>query len=100
MTYINGIDNEKKDGCFFCDAWAETGRERENLVLGRGRGAFIMMNRFPYSNAHLLIAPTRHIGVMEEASDEEGAELWRLTTLAKRALSNAFSPSGFNVVPE
>ena len=97
MTYINDINCEKKSGCFFCDAWAEVGRERENLLVGRGRSAFIMMNRFPYSNAHLLIAPTRHIGVMEETDDEEGAELWRLTTLAKRALTNAFAPNGFNI---
>lgn len=97
MTYINDIDSEKKEGCFFCNAWAEAGRERENLVVGRGQGAFIMLNRFPYSNAHLLIAPQRHIGYMEEATEEEGAELWRLTALAKRALSNAFSPHGFNV---
>ncbi|MCC8165641.1 MAG: HIT domain-containing protein [Planctomycetes bacterium] len=97
MTYINNIEEEKKEGCFFCNAFAETGREVENLVVGRGRDAFIMLNRFPYSNAHLLIAPARHFGTMEEATDAEGAELWRLTTLAKKALSNAFSPHGFNV---
>ncbi len=97
MTYINEIDNKKEAGCFFCNAWNRLGEERETLLVGRGRNAFIMLNRFPYANAHLLIAPARHIGSMEEATPEEGAELWRLTTLAKKALANAFSPHGFNV---
>lgn len=97
MSYINDIHTEKEEGCFFCNAWSQQGRERENLVVGRGEGAFIMLNRFPYSNAHLLIAPARHAGSMEDVSNDEGAELWRLTTLAKQALTNAFSPQGFNV---
>lgn len=97
MTYISDIDAEKKEGCFFCNAWKELGRERENLVLGRGAGVFVMMNRFPYVNGHLLIAPARHIGDMEEATAEEGAELWRLAVLAKKALGKVLAPQGFNV---
>lgn len=97
MTYIDDLGGEKREGCFFCNAWNEEGRELENLLLARGGAAFIMFNRFPYSNGHLMIAPARHIGYMEEATDAEGAELWRLTTIAKRALSNAFGPQGFNI---
>lgn len=97
MSYINEIDTVKEEGCFFCNAWSREGEERETLLVGRGKGAFIMLNRFPYSNAHLLIAPARHAGSMEEVTYEEGAEIWRLTTLAKQALTNAFSPHGFNV---
>ncbi len=97
MSYIGDVDTEKREGCFFCNAWTERGREDEHLVLGRGRGCFIMLNRYPYSNAHLLIAPARHFGAMEEATAGEGAELWRLTVLAKRALAKAVNPGGFNV---
>ena len=97
MTYIGDIDKEKDDGCFFCRYWRETGRERENLVLGRGRDAFILLNRYPYTNGHLMIAPARHAGLMEEVADAEGAEIWRLTTIAKKALTNAFGPQGFNI---
>lgn len=97
MSYINDIGAEKKEGCFFCNAWKEAGNEREHLVLGRGRNAFIMLNRYPYSNAHLMIAPAEHKGSMEDVSDEVGAELWRLATIAKKALSRAINPNGFNV---
>ncbi len=97
MSYILANDGEKKDGCFFCNGWKETGSERENLVVGRGSNALIMLNRFPYSNAHLMIAPARHAGNMEDMTPEEGAELWRLTVIAKQALANAFRPDGFNI---
>ncbi len=97
MSYINDIGAEKKEGCFFCNAWSETGAERDNLVLGRGKNAFIMLNRFPYSNAHLLIAPAEHAGSMEDVSDAIGAELWRLAVIAKKALAKAIAPQGFNV---
>lgn len=97
MTYIGDIDKEKEQGCFFCNAWQDVGNEKKHLLLGRGQNAFIMMNRYPYSNGHLLIAPVRHAGLMEDVTAEEGAELWRLTTIAKKALSEVMSPHGFNV---
>lgn len=97
MTYIDEIDKEKEEGCFFCNAWKNHGEEKQRLVLGRGKSAFIMMNRFPYSNGHILIAPARHVGVMEDVTDDEGAEIWRLTTLAKKALTQTMHPHGFNV---
>ena len=97
MTYIGEVDKEKAEGCFFCNAWRAVGAEREHLVVARGEACLIMLNRYPYTNAHLMVAPVRHVGTMEEVTDEEGAELWRLATLSKRALSNAFSPQGFNI---
>ena len=97
MTYIGDVDGKKEEGCFFCNAWNQRGREEENLLLARGEQCFIMMNRYPYTNAHLMIAPARHAGSMEDVTTEEGCELWRLTTLAKMALTNAFAPHGFNI---
>ncbi len=97
MTYIGGIDDAKKDGCFFCDAWNSVGAEKEHLVLGRGRGAFVMLNRYPYANGHLMIAPAAHTGQMEDVPPEVGAEIWRLAVLAKQALAEAMRPQGFNV---
>lgn len=56
-----------------------------------------MMNRYPYTNAHLMIAPVRHVGSMEEVTDAEGAEIWRLTTIAKKVLGKTVGAHGFNV---
>ncbi len=97
MTYIGGMDEKKREGCFFCNAWSGLGAEKEHLVLGRGEAAFVMLNRYPYTNGHLMIAPAAHTGEMEGVPDETGAEIWRLATLAKRALSEAMRPHGFNV---
>lgn len=97
MTYIGDIEKEKEEGCFFCNGFKGVGDEKKHLVLGRGNGAFIMMNRYPYTNAHLMIAPVRHVGSMEEVTDAEGAEIWRLTTIAKKVLGKTVGAHGFNV---
>lgn len=55
------------------------------------------MNRYPYSNGHLMIAPVRHIGVMDDADAEEGLDLWQTAVMAKKALAAAFKPDGFNI---
>jgi ATP adenylyltransferase len=97
MTYIGGIDKEKEEGCFFCNAWRGVGAEKEHLVLGRGRSAFVMLNRYPYTNGHLMIAPAAHEGRMEDVDADVGAEMWRLAVVAKKTLSAAMRPQGFNV---
>ena len=96
MTYI-GSSEEKKNGCFFCDAWKDVDNKKKHLLLGRRKNCFVMLNRYPYTNGHLMIAPVRHIGVMEDVNDIEGLDLWQTTVLAKQALAKAFSPDGFNV---
>lgn len=96
MAYIGGHE-EKKPGCFFCDAWNDLGREEEHLLLFRKNACFIMLNRYPYSNGHLMVAPSRHIGTMDETTDAEGVNLWQTTILAKKALQRAFNPDGFNI---
>ncbi len=58
LEYIKRADEE--EGCFFCHA-AE-GPDEEGLVVHRGQRAFVVLNKFPYSSGHLLVAPLRHIG--------------------------------------
>lgn len=96
MAYVGSCE-DKKPGCFFCDAWREQSEERKHLLLARRKKCFVMLNRFPYSNGHLMIAPVRHVGAMDETDADEGLELWETTILAKTALSRAFSPDGFNI---
>jgi ATP adenylyltransferase len=82
--------------CLFCRLRAEKDDEA-NLVLARGRGAFVVMNRFPYNNGHLMVAPNRHVGDFEKLRPAESAELDRLVKAALRALRLAMKPHGFNV---
>jgi len=81
--------------CIFCDALK--GRDdRKAAILLRGRRNFIMLNRFPYTPGHLMIAPCRHLGDFERARPEEAAELTELLRLALRVLRAAYHPHGFN----
>jgi ATP adenylyltransferase len=81
--------------CIFCEA-VKGGDERKAAVLYRGRRNFIMLNRYPYTPGHLMIAPCRHLADFEKARPEEAAELAELLRLALRVLRAAYSPHGFN----
>lgn len=85
-----------KRRCLFCNL-LKAKDDRENLILRRGRYAFIVMNRFPYNNGHLMVAPNRHTMDIETLSASEGKELLRLTQKSLAALRRALKPHGFNV---
>ena len=94
MAYIGDI-GKNDSSCFLCDAVA--GDPVEHLVIWKNDLTFCVMNRFPYNNGHLLIAPIRHIADLTEATDEEMLDLMRLVRDTQRLLSMAISPHGFNV---
>ena len=84
--------------CFICDGIAASDKhDRENLVLYRGKNSVIIMNRFPYSNGHTMVAPVRHINDPRFMTDEEWVELGRLTQLMLEVLTNTIHPHGFNI---
>ena len=62
--------NKKNKGCFLCEHIKEN-RDRENLILYRGKKAFIIMNKYPYNNGHLMVAPYRHVKSIEDLFEEE-----------------------------
>jgi len=83
--------------CFICRDVANPEDDNNNLVLWRSSCCIVMLNRFPYNNGHLLIAPARHIPDLEQASDEELLEMTKLIRESQKALSLAIEPHGFNV---
>lgn len=97
MAYIKKFSNEGKNSkCFLCKAAGENDDER-NLVVFRGRTSFVIMNRFPYNNGHLMIAPYRHVGNILDLGDEESSEIMKLMKLAVAALKEEYKPDGFNI---
>ena len=86
----------EQEGCVFC---AEAAGERgaDSLVVARGENAFVLLNKFPYSSGHLMVAPLRHIGELGELTAGEAAEIHRLTTAAIDALRRVYGPDAFNV---
>jgi ATP adenylyltransferase len=82
--------------CLFCNL-LKTKDDRGNLMLYRGRHAFVVMNRFPYNNGHLMVAPNRHTADLETLSSAESTELFRLVQKALAVLRRGLKPQGFNV---
>jgi ATP adenylyltransferase len=69
----------------------------KNLVLWRTQKCIVILNRYPYNNGHLLIAPARHIGELDKATEDELLEMFKLIRESQKALSLAIKPHGFNV---
>ena len=92
---IQYILNEKPGGCILCDKPREN-KDVQNYILYRGDKNFIMLNSYPYNPGHLMVAPYRHTGNLEELTVEERNEHFELVCHSVRVLKEAFSPGGFN----
>ena len=95
-SYLTSPKSESSDSCIFCTA-ASSGNERETLTLYRGTSTLVMLNRYPYSNGHLMVAPVAHEARLFDSSDGALRSLIRLTAEAQRILSDVYHPDGFNV---
>ena len=95
IKYIQGLSGHSE--CFLCDVLATPEKDRDNLVLWRTKHAFVVFNKYPYNNGHLLIAPTRHVGNFDSSSDEEMLAIMKLVRQCQRVLQVAVKPHGFNV---
>lgn len=93
---IEYIRSPKHEGCIFCD-FPKENRDDERLILHRGKMSFIIMNNYPYNPGHLMIAPYRHVGQLEELTQEEMEEIMSLASMAVRAIKESMSPDGFNI---
>src|SRR2546423_689145 len=99
MQYIRSLQDPRGDECFFCSAAnaATDDERRKRLVLWPTDLSFVMMNRFPYTNGHLLVAPKAHKADPEELAAEEHRDLMQQTTEGVRLLRRAVSAQGFNI---
>ena len=95
MEYIGNIGKGDEE-CIFCSKPAED-KDEENFILYRGKCAFIILNAFPYSNGHLLVAPYRHTADLAGLNEAEASELLALTQLGVQVLRKAMNPEGFNI---
>lgn len=86
----------KGKGCFLCKSFASV-RDRDNLLLKRGKTCVVLMNRYPYTSGHLMVAPIRHVATLEDMNQRELAEMMQLTQQAIRALKKIARPHGFNI---
>lgn len=93
-NYIEG--QTKEEGCVFCNALAKQD-DPESLVVHRGQRSFVIVNLYPYTNGHLMVAPNEHQPSLELLDAETRAEMIELVTQAMMALKAAYNPHAFNV---
>ncbi|HKT80149.1 MAG TPA: HIT domain-containing protein [Vicinamibacterales bacterium] len=98
LSYVTGAAHGVA-GCVFCDAAnaGESADPKDSLVVFRGEHTFVILNRYPYNNGHVLVAPYRHVAALSSLSAAELTELMRLTRNAEVALTEAYQPHGINL---
>lgn len=92
MEYIL---SDKEDGCFLCDAVQESPSE-ENLLLYRTEHSMVVMNRFPYNNGHILVAPVVHTADLSDLTETQYHETMELFRFSLKVLEKSIDPEGFN----
>jgi len=94
MAYLRG-DEPLPEGCLFCVK--PQSEDAKAHIVHRGRLCYVILNRFPYNNGHLMVVPYVHVATLEELDAETLAELMASTQLCLRVLREAYSPQGFNL---
>ena len=94
MEYI--VSEQKGKGCVFC-AGDDRSEDEKRLILYAGSLTIVMMNRFPYTNGHLLVAPIRHVSGLDSLNEEEILDFMTVVQKSIKVLKRVMSPEGFNV---
>ena len=94
MAYIE--DRNSEPGCLFCLRLAEADGA-ENLILHRGRHAFVILNRFPYTNGHMMVVPIQHQASLEALDEPTRSEVMELANRSLKVLRRAYGAEAFNL---
>ena len=93
-SYISAA--REASGCIFCEK-AAADRDEDNLIVHRAARNFIILNAFPYTNGHVMVAPYEHVPLLEQAREETLAEMMLLTRHAQGVLYRVYRPDGLNL---
>ena len=94
MEYI--LSDQKSSECIFCPGTDRT-NDPDRLILWVGDLTMVMMNRYPYNNGHLLVAPVRHVSSLDQLTEQEMLDLLGMVRGSVEILKKAMNPEGFNV---
>jgi ATP adenylyltransferase len=96
LAYVKDATKDVEQGCIFCSKPGE-GDDAANLIAHRGERCFVILNRFPYTNGHLMVAPYEHVAALEDVDADTIAEMMALAQQSIRALDDVYAPQGYNV---
>jgi ATP adenylyltransferase len=94
MTYIQ--NNQNQEDCVFCTALTQADGP-ENLIVVRGKSAFVILNRYPYTSGHIMVVPYAHFSRLDQLQPQTRAEIIELTSAATEILASEYHPQGFNL---
>ena len=95
LAYVKDASKDNGD-CIFCVKQAEDA-DVENLIVHRGESCFVILNLFPYTNGHLMVAPYEHLGRFQDLPAETSAEMMALAQQGMDGLESVYEPQGYNV---
>src|SRR5688500_1378216 len=87
----------EQTGCVFCEEAAGALEPAESLLVDTAASTIALLNKYPYSSGHLMVAPRRHVGQLDELTDDEVLEINRLAVAGMNALTSVYRPDGFNL---
>jgi ATP adenylyltransferase len=96
LAYVKDASKDAEEECVFCAKPAE-GEDEENLIVYRGERCFVILNLFPYTNGHLMVAPYEHLGRIQDLAAETVTEMMALAQRAMSRLEDVYEPHGYNV---
>jgi ATP adenylyltransferase len=94
MEYIE--NHEGEEGCIFCIA-AEKEDSLENLIVHRGKRAFVILNLYPYTSGHIMVSPFKHVSSLEDLDPKTRAEMMELVSKSITVLKKTYKPQAFNI---
>ncbi|HEY1237093.1 MAG TPA: HIT domain-containing protein [Solirubrobacterales bacterium] len=96
LSYVKDASKDKESQCIFCAA-LKAEDDEANLIVRRGERAFVILNKFPYTNGHLMVAPYEHVAELQALDEETLSEIMTLAQRGMGALETSYSPHGYNV---
>jgi ATP adenylyltransferase len=96
LEYVKDASKDKPEACIFCAA-LKSGDDEASLIVHRGESCFVILNKFPYTNGHLMVAPYEHVAELQALGAATAGELMALAQRGIAALETSYSPHGYNV---
>jgi ATP adenylyltransferase len=96
LEYVKDASKDKESECIFCAARAGDDDEA-NLIVHRGESCFVILNKYPYTNGHLMVAPYEHVSTLQTLDAETTTEMMVLAQRGMSALEASYAPHGYNV---
>jgi ATP adenylyltransferase len=96
FKYVKDASKDIEEECVFCAKQREDD-DRANLIVHRGESCFVILNLYPYTNGHLMVAPNDHLARLQDLPVETTAEMMALARRSMQRLEEVYEPHGFNV---